>query len=85
MRTGFWWGFLKERGHWGSPKRRWADNNKGHLKEVGWKGVDWVDLVWNRDKWLISVNTIMNVPVLRNAANLLTSRRTITFPRSLLL
>ena len=33
----------------GIPRRRWKDNIKMHLKEIGWKGVDWIDLVQGRD------------------------------------
>ena len=33
--TGFWWGNLRERDHLGRPRRRWEDNIKMDLKEVG--------------------------------------------------
>jgi hypothetical protein len=29
----------------GKPGRRWEDNIKTGLKEIGWEGVDWIDLV----------------------------------------
>ena len=43
----------------GRPKRRWDDNNKMDLQEVGW-GMDWIDLAQDRDMWLALVNAIMN-------------------------
>jgi hypothetical protein len=34
----------------GRPRRRWVDNIRMDLGEVGWGGVDWIDLAQNRDK-----------------------------------
>jgi hypothetical protein len=31
------------------PRRRWEDNIKMALKEIGWKGVDWSHLAQDRD------------------------------------
>jgi hypothetical protein len=28
----------------GRPRRRWENNIKMHLREIGWDGVDWIDL-----------------------------------------
>jgi hypothetical protein len=42
--TGFWWGNLKERDHFGSPGHRWKDNIKMDLQEMGCEGMDWIDL-----------------------------------------
>jgi hypothetical protein len=33
------------------------------LREIGWVGVDWVDLAQDRDNWRPLVNTVMNLPV----------------------
>jgi hypothetical protein len=33
----------------GRPRRRWVDNIKLDLKEIGWGGVDWIDLAEDRD------------------------------------
>jgi hypothetical protein len=33
------------------------------LREVGWKGVDWMHLIQDRDKWWAVVNTVMNLRV----------------------
>jgi hypothetical protein len=32
-----------------SPRRRWVDNIKMDLREVGWSGMDWFDLAQDRD------------------------------------
>ena len=33
----------------GRPRYRWEDNNKMDLLEVGWRGMDWLDLAQDRD------------------------------------
>jgi hypothetical protein len=33
----------------GRPKRRWVNNIKMDLREIGWKGMDWIDLAQDRD------------------------------------
>jgi hypothetical protein len=33
------------------------------LREIGWDGVDWVDLAQDRDNWRVLVNTVMNLRV----------------------
>jgi hypothetical protein len=35
-------------------------DNKMDLVEVGWGGVDWIDLAQDRDKWRALVNVVMN-------------------------
>jgi hypothetical protein len=45
----------------GRPRRRWVDNIKMDLREIGWDGVDWIDLAQDRDQWRALVNTVMNV------------------------
>jgi hypothetical protein len=44
----------------GRPRRRWVDNIKMDLREVGW---DWIDLAQDRDQWWALVNTVMNLRV----------------------
>jgi len=46
----------------GRPRRRWEDNIKMDLREVGGGG-DWLDLAQDRDKWRVLVNTVMNFRV----------------------
>jgi len=31
------------------PRRRWEDNTKMNLREIGWEGVDWIHLAQDRD------------------------------------
>jgi hypothetical protein len=45
------------------PRRRWVDNIKTDLREIGWDGMDWIDLAQDRDKWRALVNTVMNLRV----------------------
>jgi hypothetical protein len=45
------------------PRRRWVDNIKMDLREVGWDGRDWIDLAQDRDRWRASVNAVMNLRV----------------------
>jgi hypothetical protein len=47
----------------GRPRRRWEDNIKMDLKEIGWGGMDWIDLAQDRDQWRALVNTVMNLRV----------------------
>jgi hypothetical protein len=44
----------------GRPRRRWVDNIKMDLTEIGWGGMDWIDLAQDRDQWRALVNTVMN-------------------------
>jgi hypothetical protein len=48
----------------GRPRRRWKDNIKMDLREVGYGGADWVDLAQDRDRWRALVNMVMNLRVL---------------------
>jgi hypothetical protein len=47
----------------GRPRRRWVDNIKTDLTEIGWGGMDWIDLSQDRDQWSALVNMVMNFPV----------------------
>ena len=47
----------------GRPRRRWEDNIKMDLQEVGWGGIDWIDLAEDRDRWRALVNAVMNLRV----------------------
>ena len=62
--TGFWWGDLRERDHWGDPDgRRWVDNIKMDLQEVGEGCEDWLELAQEKDRWRALVSTVMNLRV----------------------
>jgi hypothetical protein len=47
----------------GRPRRKWVDNIKMDLREIGWDGMDWIDLSQDREKWRTLVNTVMNIRV----------------------
>ena len=47
----------------GRPRRRWEDNIKMDLQEVGCGCMDWIELVQDRDRWLALVNAVMNLRV----------------------
>jgi hypothetical protein len=47
----------------GRPRCRWVDKIKIDLREIGWDGMDWNDLVQDRDQWRALVNTVMNLRV----------------------
>jgi hypothetical protein len=63
MHVGYWWESQKERSPLGRPRHRWVNNNKMDLGEIGWDGMDWIDLAQDRDRWRALVNTAMNIPV----------------------
>jgi hypothetical protein len=62
MHIGYWWESQKERGKrpLERPRRRWVDNIKIDLREVGWDGRDLIDLAQDRDRWRAYVNVVMN-------------------------
>ena len=45
----------------GRPRRRWEDNIKMDLQEVGCGGMDWIELAQDRDRWRALVNVVMNL------------------------
>jgi hypothetical protein len=47
----------------GRPRRRWADNIKMDLRELGWDGIDWIDLALDRYQWRALVKTVMDFQV----------------------
>jgi hypothetical protein len=47
----------------GRPRRRWVDNIKIDLREIGWNGGDWIDLTQDRDQWRALVKAVMNLRV----------------------
>ena len=47
----------------GRLRRRWDDNIKMDLLEVGCGGMDWIELAQDRDRWRTLVNAVMNIGV----------------------
>jgi hypothetical protein len=47
----------------GRPRRRWVDNTKMDLREIGWDGVELIDMTQDRDQWRALVNTVLNLRV----------------------
>ena len=51
----------EERRPLGRWRQSWEDNIKVDLTGVGLGGMDWIDLVQNRDRWWAPVNVVMNL------------------------
>jgi hypothetical protein len=47
----------------GRPRRRWVDNIRMNLEEVGWGDVDWIGMAQDRNKWRALVNSVLNLRV----------------------
>ena len=47
----------------GRPRRTWEDNIKMNIQEVGFGGMDWIELAQDRDRWRALVNAVMNLQV----------------------
>jgi hypothetical protein len=56
----------------GRSRRRWEDNIKMDLKEIGWWGVDLIHLAVDTDRWRTAVNTAMSLRVPLKTENFLT-------------
>ena len=47
----------------GRTRRRWEDNIKMDLQEVGYGDMDWIELAQDRDRWRALVNAVMKLRV----------------------
>jgi hypothetical protein len=47
----------------GRTRRRWVDNVRMDLKEVGWGDVDWIGLAQDRNRWRTLINLVLKVGV----------------------
>jgi hypothetical protein len=63
-------GKAEEKGPLKRRIRRWVDNIRMDIGEVGWGGVDWIDLAQDRDRRRALVNTVMKFRVPYNARKL---------------
>jgi hypothetical protein len=52
------------------PRRRWVDNTRMDLGEVGWGDVNWIDLAQDRNRWRALVNSVLNLRVPLNTGKL---------------
>ena len=65
----------------GRPRRRWVDNIRTDLQDVGCGYMDWIGLAQDRDRWRTLVTAVMNLRVPWNAGNFLTRYKPVSFSR----
>jgi hypothetical protein len=65
MHIRFWWEKPEGKRPLRRPTCRWVDI-KMDLREIGWGGVDWIDLAQYRDQRRALVNTVMTLRILLN-------------------
>ena len=65
----------------GRPRRRWVDNIRTELQEVGCGYMDWIGLAQDRESWRTLVSAVMNLQVPWNVGNFLTSCKPVSFSR----
>jgi hypothetical protein len=58
---------------------KWEINIKMGLQEVGWRGMNWIDLAHDRDRWWALVNAVTKLWVAYNMGNFLTGCRHVSF------
>jgi hypothetical protein len=47
----------------GRPRRRWEDNIKMDLREIGWGGMYWIGMALKKDPWMALMNMVMNLGI----------------------
>ena len=60
---GSWWGNRREVTPLGRPRRRWVDNIRMDLQEMGCGYMDWIGLAQDRDRWRTLVSAVMKLRV----------------------
>ena len=65
----------------GRPRRRWVDDIRLDLQEVGCRYMDWSGLAQDRNRWRTLVSAVMNFRVPWNVGNFLTSCKPVGFSR----
>jgi hypothetical protein len=61
------------------PLRRWEDNIKMDLQKVEIGGMDWIELVQERDRWWALVKAVMNLGIKKKAGDFLTNCKPVSF------
>jgi hypothetical protein len=51
----------------GRARRRWVDNIRMDIGEVGWGDVDWIGLAKDRNRWRTVVNSVLNLQQFNNS------------------
>jgi hypothetical protein len=64
MHIAYWWESQNERDLWKDQDVGEWSILKWILREIGWDGMDWIDLTRDRDQWGALVNSVMNLRVL---------------------
>jgi hypothetical protein len=54
----------------GRPRRRWLDNVRMDIGQVGWGDVEWIGLAQDRNRWRVLVNSVLDLRVPLNAGKL---------------
>jgi hypothetical protein len=57
----------------GRRRRKWEDNIRMDLRQIGWGGVDWIHVAQDREQWRALANTVMNLRVPYDVEKLLSS------------
>ena len=65
----------------GRPRHRWVDNIRMDLQDVRCGYMDWIGLAQDRDRWRTLVSALMNLRILPNTGNFLTSCKPVSFSR----
>jgi hypothetical protein len=63
MYIGYWWESQKVRDHWEDQNVGGWTTLKCYLREIGWTGMDWIDLAQDRDQWKALVTTVISLRV----------------------
>jgi hypothetical protein len=57
----------------GGSRRSWVNNIKMDLREIGWGGMDLIDLADDREQWVALLNTVKNIRIPQNAGKFFSS------------
>jgi hypothetical protein len=61
--TGIWWGNLRERGHLEDPCVDGKIILRCNFRKWDLRGMDWIELAQDRDRWQVLVSAVMNLRV----------------------